>query len=329
MTAADASTRTPTLTANETTDALASGAVIRWWQTTAFLDVSGDDAVSMLDGLCTQAVGRIDPGTARMGLFLDAKAKIIAPAIVHRLLGETTRLMLETLPSLIDPLHKHLKKYRLRAKATIEPVEHATVAIVGNQAPMSTPPDAVAGDWSRVDDQPWPTLAWIGDPADAPVALAQLGFGHADPDALEAARIERGAAGLHDLLPGRMPAEVGGMESAVALDAGCYLGQEPVARLHYRGHANRTLRRLASDGGADEHALAPAPTTAETPDDDPLELVRCEPSETTRSPGRLTTWSTHPDGHIVALAMLRRDVENGTLLRLAHGSCPPLRALDG
>ncbi len=39
-----------------------------------------------------------------------------------------------------------------------------------------------------------------------------------------------------------MPAEAGLVERAVSLDKGCFPGQEPIARLHYRGHANRALR---------------------------------------------------------------------------------------
>jgi folate-binding protein YgfZ len=36
-----------------------------------------------------------------------------------------------------------------------------------------------------------------------------------------------------------LPAEAGLDERAVSFTKGCYPGQEPVARLHYRGHANR------------------------------------------------------------------------------------------
>jgi folate-binding protein YgfZ len=41
-----------------------------------------------------------------------------------------------------------------------------------------------------------------------------------------------------------LPAEAGLDERAVSYTKGCYPGQEPIARLHYRGHANRALRLL-------------------------------------------------------------------------------------
>jgi folate-binding Fe-S cluster repair protein YgfZ len=48
-----------------------------------------------------------------------------------------------------------------------------------------------------------------------------------------------------------MPAEAGMTERAVDFEKGCYIGQEPVARLHYRGKPNRTLRGLRLSGPAE------------------------------------------------------------------------------
>ena len=43
-----------------------------------------------------------------------------------------------------------------------------------------------------------------------------------------------------------MPAEAGINDRAVSFTKGCYIGQETVARLHYKGKPNRHLRRLRS-----------------------------------------------------------------------------------
>lgn len=327
-----------------TRELLASGVTLRWWQTTAFLEVAGPDAATLLDGLCTQAVERIEPGTGVLGLFLDAKAHLIAPAVLHRTadaawqdprrgdeIAAAPRLLLETLPELVEPLAAHLRRYRLRAKATIEAVELATVALVGDGASAEPGAAPDGGAWSVVAGQAFPTVALLGT-ADACTALVQgagadAAFELADPDALESARIEAGVAGLHDLLVGRMPAEVGGMASAVALDAGCYLGQEPVARLHYRGRANRTLRRIDSTD-----PIAPAPAAEATGDQpldpaDALALHRAGDDDSARSIGRLTTWATAPDGRTVALAMLRRELAEGDAVRLV-GSTSQLLVVD-
>jgi folate-binding protein YgfZ len=48
-----------------------------------------------------------------------------------------------------------------------------------------------------------------------------------------------------DITPENFPAEAGILERAVNFEKGCYPGQETVARMHYRGHPNRVLRRFA------------------------------------------------------------------------------------
>src|SRR5436190_23545297 len=65
----------------------------------------------------------------------------------------------------------------------------------------------------------------------------------------ERARIEAGipswGAELDDTI---LPAEAGLDETHISFTKGCYPGQEPIARLHYRGKVNRGLRVLAVEG---------------------------------------------------------------------------------
>ena len=72
-------------------------------------------------------------------------------------------------------------------------------------------------------------------------------------DELERARIEAGVpAWGKELDDSILPAEAGLDETHVSFTKGCYPGQEPIARLHYRGHANRgcgVLRRGGREPG--------------------------------------------------------------------------------
>ena len=89
-----------------------------------------------------------------------------------------------------------------------------------------------------------------------------------------------------------MPAEVGVVDRAVSFTKGCYIGQEPVARLHYRGHANRGLRAILLDG------VLPAAGAA----------VQVEGREV----GRVTSAVASPTlGRGLALAIVRREVDPG------------------
>jgi folate-binding protein YgfZ len=93
--------------------------------------------------------------------------------------------------------------------------------------------------------------------------------------------------------PETMPAEAGIVEAAVSFTKGCYIGQEPVARLHYKGRPNRHLRGLA---------LA-RPVEAGTP-------LRLGEKEV----GRVGTACVSPAHGPIALAIVRREAERGSEL---------------
>jgi folate-binding protein YgfZ len=118
----------------------------------------------------------------------------------------------------------------------------------------------------------------------------------ADP-AIERMRIEAGWPRMGaEIVPGEtIPAETGVAAVAVSFTKGCYPGQEPIARLHYRGHANRGLRVL-------ELAELPAPEA---------ELVY-----EGKKVGRVTS-AVRDGDHVIALAYVRREVPEGAALELA------------
>jgi folate-binding protein YgfZ len=112
-----------------------------------------------------------------------------------------------------------------------------------------------------------------------------------DPEAYEIARVEAGIPRFGaDITQETFPAEAGILERAVSFEKGCYPGQETVARMHYRGHPNRTLFRLVVEG--------PPPTPA-TP------IVQNE-----KQVGRITSISPLPVGsRHLALGYLSRNAD--------------------
>ena len=73
----------------------------------------------------------------------------------------------------------------------------------------------------------------------------QLGVEPVSDEAAECVRIEAGRPRLgYDMDAETMPQEAGINERAVSFTKGCYVGQETVARLHYKGKPNRHLRGL-------------------------------------------------------------------------------------
>lgn len=293
-----------TLTAADTRDAALHAAVSTWWQLTTFVRVAGPEAVTFLDGVVTQDVAGIEAGSARHALLLTNKARIVAPAIAYR--AGADEVLLEVGPGLVDTLLTHLRRYRLRSRVELEHADLGCVSVVGPGAI-----DVAAGDdWFDTPMFGVPARTYVGSRDDVATLVAELptrGAPHAEPEALDALRIEHLVPSLSDLLVDRMPAEVGGMEVAVALDKGCYLGQEPVARLHYRGHANRSLRQVRLSGGIPhEHAIDGI---------DSLALADASGREV----GWLTSWAAGSTDSIIGLAVVRADVAEGTPLSLAGG----------
>ena len=226
-----------------------------------FVRISGPDAEDLLDRLVSNDVRALAPGAACEALLLTPKARVIAPLVVCRRGQEDFLLLTE--PGLGEAVRATLVRARFAAKAEIEPEAHESWLVLGGDNGGIPNADYGLPAVEVLDERP------DGDPI--------------GPDELERLRLEaRRAAWGREIDERVLPAEAGLVERAVSLTKGCYPGQEPIARLHYRGHANRGLRLLAVEG-------APAPET---------EVLHGE-----KAVGRVT--SSVPG---LALAYVRREV---------------------
>ncbi|MBV8395129.1 MAG: folate-binding protein YgfZ [Actinobacteria bacterium] len=190
----------------------------------AFVRVRGPEAADFLQRMLSNDVLAADHCEA---LLLTPKARVIAPVVVWRR-GEADFLLL-TEPELGETVRAHLTRMRIATRCEIEPEEHTSTVVLGGS-------DGI------------PTRDY-GVPA-VEVLDAELDASPPDEE-LERLRIlartPRFGAEIDDTV---LPAEAGLDERAISFEKGCYPGQEPVARLHYRGHANRALRVLDVEGSA-------------------------------------------------------------------------------
>jgi folate-binding protein YgfZ len=160
-------------------------------------------------------------------LLLTPKGRIIAPLVVARRAPDDFLLLTES--GLGEPVRAALLRARFAAKVEIEPEEHTSLVVFGG-----------AADGIPNDDYGIPAFEVLD--AEPPADLL-------DEEELERRRIEAGTPRWGRELDDRvLPAEAGLTESHVSFTKGCYPGQEPIARLHYRGKANRALRILDVDG---------------------------------------------------------------------------------
>ena len=237
----------------------------------AFVRVAGPDAADYLQRLVSNDVAGLAVGDALPALLLTAKARVIAPLVVWRR-GEEDFLLL-TEPSLGEPVRALLTRMRLRARCEIEPEEHVSVLVFDGDGGL---PSDLPGAVEVLDADLEPTVG---------------------PDELELRRIEAGVPRWGREIDDRiLPAEAGLDATHVSFSKGCYPGQEPVARLHYRGHPNRGLRVLELD---------------EVPPYD-AELLHDG-----KAVGRVTSAARRGDGSVAALAFVRTEVPAGATLELA------------
>lgn len=259
--------------------------------------VEGPDAGSFLQGLLSNDVAGLSAGDSCPSLLLDAKGHVRADMRVRHDGGGAYTVMVA--PALADEVAAALHRYHFSEDLEIlgpEAVELLTVgggvAVPEGLAQFSVP-GALPGTQDVVVD-------------DAAAALAALGVEEAPRDALELARIAAGVplVGV-DTGPATLVQEAGLEASAVSFSKGCYLGQETVARIAFRGRVNRTLRGIALG--------APASAGASL-------------THGGREVGRLTSTGVAPDLGPIGLAIVRTEAAPGDEV-VVEGSAAPGRVV--
>jgi folate-binding protein YgfZ len=205
------------------------------------LVVSGPDAASYLQGQASQDVAALAVGASAESLLLSPQGKVEIYLRVTRT-GDD-RFVIDTDGGYGPVVDARLRRFKLRVKAEIEPLEWSCVAVRGPQAA-----DVIVGRPELVVAVAWPGLAGVDLLGPAPDAGALTWV---DPSAVrcgeeawEAARIEAGApVNGRELVEGTIAAEVGLVERTVSFTKGCFTGQELVARLDSRG--SKVARTLA------------------------------------------------------------------------------------
>jgi folate-binding protein YgfZ len=247
--------------------------------------VTGPDAASYLQAMVSNDVEALGPGESCEALLLTPKGRVIAPMTVYRRGADDYLLLTEA--ELAERLRAALLRSRFAAKVAIELEEHTSALVVGRQ----TPPGAVANRelgvaaYELIDDDP-------------------PGWGEIAAGELERLRIRAGTPRFGRELDERvLPAEAGLDRTAIDFEKGCYPGQEPVARQHYRGRVNRGLRVLEIEG-------------ADVPEYD------AELTYEGKVVGRVTSAAAEDD-HVVALGFVRVEVPPDAVLHLGQREVRP------
>ena len=232
---------------------------------------TGSDAVDFLNNFCTAPLKSLADGDGAEAFFPNIKGRVVGHAFLFK--GESS-VYLSADAGVSETLLTHLRKYKL-----IEDVELTDATGAWGELIVAGPQAAAAIQtvlgrgvaalpmYGHVEETFRNASAIIRRlpllPVDAFAIAAETdalnelwpafcssGVCPAGQQVYEALRIEAGwpQMGL-DISDAHLVQEVARTRQAVSFEKGCYLGQEPIARLDAMGHTNRELRTLRIEGG--------------------------------------------------------------------------------
>jgi folate-binding protein YgfZ len=268
--------------------------------------VTGSEAAEYLQGQLTNDVEALAAGEGCYAALLDRKGHMQADMRV--LVVSEKKIWIDTEPGALAAARRHLDMYKVGRDVDVEDAgsERAIVSLIGPRSADlagSPPLPEHHHEEIAVDGIKCPAVGTaLGidliphaeDRERLIVALVAAGAPAVDPDAAEIVRIEAGTPRFgSEMDTATMPAEAGIVATAVNFEKGCYIGQETVARLHYKGKPNRRLRGLRLS----------APTS-------PGAALSLGEKEV----GKLGGSCISPVHGPIALAIVRREAEPGTEL---------------
>jgi folate-binding protein YgfZ len=279
------------------------------------LEITGADRAKFLHNFCTNDIKGLVTGSGCEAFVTSVQGKILGHVLVF---AEDDRLTVSAVPGCADRLVRHLSKYQINEAVTFtdQTAAWSTGFIVGPNAPRVV--ERVVGgplpreDLRHVSFGVGPSRVRVrrydllGFPGYELVvenagwqrlreALPELAVA-GSVALLQYLRISAGVPWYGvDLTDANLAQEASRTSRAIHFRKGCYLGQEPIARIDAMGHVNQQLRSVKIEGGE-----IPSAGT---------ELFH--PQEPTKSVGRITSAVGLPDAPgAVCLAFLKRGCES-------------------
>ncbi|MEA2404971.1 MAG: hypothetical protein QOE08_1618 [Thermoleophilaceae bacterium] len=214
------------------------------------LRLTGAEAAEFLQGQLTNDVEALEPGTGCYAALLTHKGKMQADM---RVLRGDDWLLIDSEPETLPAIARMVTTYSIGRDVRSEDrtAEDAILSLVGPAARerLDVQPPAEEHSWVTGEHGMYVAtdagVDVICPAADAEGVRAALGVEAVSEEAAEVIRVESGRPryGL-DMDLDTIPEEAGLNDRAVSFTKGCYVGQETVARLHYKGKPNRHLRGL-------------------------------------------------------------------------------------
>lgn len=277
-------------------------------QQRGLIKVWGKESVQFLNGLITNDIAKIEDGAQMMAAFPNVQGRLLA---VVRVLRQGEEFFFETDEVTHDKLYQNLFRFTFAGDFFIEDISanYAYFEIINNDF-------GTLGDEVMKFDGKFTTdlfvAANIAEKFEAD--MRESGAVEISDELYETLRIENGVPKYGVDMDETTVVLETGLDEAVSFNKGCYIGQEIIARIHFRGHVAKQLTGLildsppfqggvaavSADGVVTPSGSEPPTVAGGSPSD--LELK----SDEGKAAGRITslTYSPRLDKY-VAIALVR------------------------
>lgn len=233
------------------------------------VELTGRDRAKFLHNFCTNEIRGLTPGQGCEAFLTNVQGKVLAYVNVY---VTPDSLWLTGAPGIAPKIIAHLSRYQITEDVTFAdrsgelgmllvagPQALSVVAaVIPAAAGLAASPSImvveqpVAVQVRRHDFLLLPTVAVVAgrqDIAELRTKVIEAGARAAGQSAFDALRIEAGFPlyGV-DVTDDNLAQEVSRTAQAISFTKGCYLGQEPIARIDALGHVNQQLRGLRLTG---------------------------------------------------------------------------------
>ena len=285
------------------------------------IEVTGRDRATLLHGFCTNDIKRLKAGDGCEAFLTNIKGRVLGHLFIF---AGPDSLWLDTVPGQEAAIIAHLDRYVIREDVQLigRTAERGELFITGQfAAQLLMLDDGLAPYGSVRRETPGSTIEirrvdLLNEPGflmSVPrqsieltrASLIAVGCVAGTNEEFETRRIESGFPFYgQDITDDQIAQEVARTKQCVSFTKGCYLGQEPIARLDAMGHTNRELRRIRFEAGSAPHVGAT--------------LLAVDSDE---EAGLMTSVAplTSPTGETAALAYLKtRFNQAGTRVRMSE-----------
>jgi folate-binding protein YgfZ len=272
---------------------LVSGGLGFYRQQRGLVEVWGKEAVQFLNGLITNDVATLADGAQMLAAFPNAQGRLIA---VVRVIRRGDKFIFESEGATRDKVFQTLFRFTFAGDFFVEDSsdKFACFTIFGD---IETPADSLNFDRE--------CFVPVDTTADFQSSLAAQNAVEICDDLYEVLRIERGIPKYNvDMDENTIVPELG-FPDLISYQKGCYIGQEIIARIHFRGHVAKQLTGLVLNPSTFDGGVVLSELQIFSPDG--------------KNAGRVTSLCFSPKlGKLIALAYVRYGyLAEGTELRLS------------